>query len=290
MKLGRVLLCGTTVAALALAGCSSSGEAQPKTFHDVAKLANAVSTSTKGAKSVHAKLNLRMSGAKLLSGDGTFDMHGKQLAMRMNANLNFAKITQLMKKGMEQQGGHFQMQGGPKNLQVKLIAANGSCYLKAPQQFAAMAGDPSKPWHELGDASKALGKIGSMADKADPGKQLEKLKDISKIDKTASGEIDGQHVTHYWITINTRKAMQQLPEAKRQEKSGVVSELPKTVPMQLWLNDKQLPMKMKMNVAAGGKKLAIGLRFSDWGKKANITAPPKNKIGKPISVPEGGGN
>lgn len=288
-KTGPTIGAGALTLAL-LAGCGTQSEntanaKQEKpiagpAFTNVAKLADTVSDNQSAAKTSKVQLNGSI-GQLRFTGDGVVDLSEKPTpAMRMNMNAVGQKMTMVLK--------------------------NRVMYMKPPKQ----AGN-EKTWTKIDGNGKdplshIMGKaFTQMSDSADPTTTLDRIKSTGKIVSHKPENLNGQRTNHYTVRLDSKKLFQQqmeqlrqtvgkdLPPKAKQEMDQSAAKLPKSVPADVWINDKNLPVKFSTTMPTpaeatpvpgakgkGGKSqdVKVTATYSDWGKPVNIDVPPANKV------------
>lgn len=298
MRTGRLVLCATTVGALALAGCSQ-GSTQPTgndkpagdggfTAGNMVQLADAVSSSSESRKSGHFTMKMSLNNAPFITGNGAFDLTKGDPATSMTEKVDLKQIFAQAKKQMQQSGkgtGDLPGMGKvPSSMQLKLVLKDKTLYMKLPTAATSGSGASSgKPWRkmDLGAVTNGqMSKYTKSMEQVDPVKQLEKFKKSGTITKTSSEELDGQHVTHYKIDVDTQKMMQDLPDgkAKQQAQQELGKGMPKTIPLDIWVNNKKLPLQMRTQMGMMGQQIRVTMHYTDWGKPVTISAPPADKV------------
>lgn len=264
------LAAGGFALVIALTGCgggdtsgSGSGDgASP--FGSALELANAASAQTEQSKSSKFTFEMSMAGQQF-SGSGEGSYAGEDAAMSMTMDMN------------------------GQTMEIRLV--DQAMYMKLPQGAAMTAN--GKPWVKIsadGDdpMSKAMGdSFDQMAKQNDPSKILEQIEKAGTITGTEQVELNGEPTTHYSIKLDMKKLAEKMPDsagAKAVERAGGKID---TLPMELWLNSDQLPVKIVMDMskiaevagkpAAGGK---MTMKYSDWGAPVNVEAPPADQVGE----------
>jgi hypothetical protein len=126
--------------------------------------------------------------------------------------------------------------------------------------------DPNGPLASLG--------MDKLMDQLDPGTSLEAMKSgISKV--TYVGEEDG--LQHYELTLDMKKMMDSMGADLPQ---GSLAQLPDSVTYDLWLDDQNRFTKMTMDELpmGAGTTGSMEMTISDWGKDADIEAPPADQV------------
>jgi len=122
---------------------------------------------------------------------------------------------------------------------------------------------------DLGDPNGPLGSLGggSLAN-LDPGSMMSRIKPAAfktVLDRGVT-TVHGQRVHHYSavIDVSAQKKMLDLP-------ATTSVRLPRTSRYDVWLDDQGRYVRFQMTLK---KSMALGARYSDYGKPAHIEAPP----------------
>lgn len=276
MKLTRGLLAGGVALTLTLAGCGGQESGTPSAgtdgggsgtslFGNVDELVGAASEQSKSKQSAQMTFDMEVAGQKL-SGTGAYRT-GANSAMKMSMNM------------------------GPQAGTVEMILIDRALYMKATEQLkAALGAAPGKDWIKITSdgtdpMSQAMAPMfEQMESQIDVSKSLEKIKQAGQITKSEATKLNGEDVTHYWITVDVAKlaANEQNPAGKQaleaQLQQGV-----KTIEQELWLNSDNLPVQVVSQIPmpgqAGAGKATIG--FKGWGEPVDIAAPPADTVATP---------
>ncbi|OLF06557.1 hypothetical protein BLA60_31850 [Actinophytocola xinjiangensis] len=166
---------------------------------------------------------------------------------------------------------------------ISMVFAEGIMYIEMPQEL-----EPGKSWIKIdpnGDdaMSKSLGStFDEMRKNADPRASLEQMKDAGEITAEEQVELNGEQTTHYSIVLDAKKMAEQQsdPEAKKAMEMMDVTELP----VELWVNEDQLPVRMTMTMAmsnpASGEAIesTFQMDYTNWGEPVEVTAPSEDQI------------
>jgi len=166
---------------------------------------------------------------------------------------------------------------------ISMVFAEGIMYIEMPTEL-----EPGKSWIKIdpnGDdaMSKALGgTFDEMRKNADPRASLEQMKDAGEITAEEQVELNGEQTTHYSITLDAEKlaAQQSDPDAKKAMEMMDVKEFP----VELWINEDQLPVRMTMEMAmadpASGQAVesTFQMDYTNWGEPVEITVPSDDQI------------
>lgn len=264
------LAAGFLALALGLTACgggqpsSSGGSTGPTLFGDVQELVRAASAKTGQVQSAKFTISGSVAGQAMTgSGEGRFSGPDTAMAMTINA----AGQTQ-------------EMRVVDKTLYIKL----------PPQAQAASGGKPWATFPEGSPAAKALGASLDQAESNDPSKTLEQIQKAGTITRSEQTTLDGQQVSHYWVTIDAAKIADELAssglpaEMLDQLKSANV-----TYPLELWLNSDQLPVQVTQDLGpmmkaigapAEAQAASITMKYTDWGTPVDVAAPPADQVGE----------
>lgn len=239
-------------------------------------------------------------------GNGTLKVFGNALdlagAVKNNNKATSAKMTMEMGAGAESMkaNGAFKMGGAdgtamqmtmemPQVGSMEMRVVSKVLYMKLPTSLAGQAGMPAgKPWVKISadgtdPLSKTLGPLVSSLDQNfDISKQMEQVKAAGTIDKTAKETLNGEQVTHYWLTIDLQKAVQNLPdpEMRKLAEKGAASSSSKTIKEEMWVNADNLPVQVVAGTPAiaGQPAGTVTVKYTDWGKPVDVQAPSADQI------------
>lgn len=273
----KAIVAGCLALGLALTGCSQStpGKASPA-FGNAQELALAAKSETAKTKSARFTFEMNMMGQKVTGGGaGRFD--GADTAMSMTMDV-FGQ-------------------------QMEMRFVDKAMYMKLPQGMPGMG--QSKPWVKVpadgnGPMSKMLGGTDQMLEQNDPSKTLEQIQKAGRITRSEQTQLDGQPVTHYWVDLQLAKLAGQVPggmsgqSLEGMRKAGIES-----IPVQLWLNQDNLPVQFTTDMTAvmktaaeqagqqlpGGMRMSMTMKYHDWGAEVNVQPPPADQVGEMPSMP-----
>ncbi|WP_337824180.1 hypothetical protein [Amycolatopsis sp. A1MSW2902] len=271
--------------ALVLTGCGSSAEngtASPagqskdggsglaSPFSDALKLADAAKQGTEKAKS--AKMTMEMMGQKA---EGSMRFDGENSAMAMT---------------MDSPQGPTEMRYVDKTLYMKVPASQS-------KQFGS-----DKPWLKISpDAtdpmSQSFSKMMSQStQQSDPTQILDQVSKTGRIVSADQVDLNGEKVNHYKVELDVSKSMETyakgMPEEVKTQMKKMLEGKSIQIPAEIWIDKDQLPVQITMDqtemmkqlgastgspaaAAAGGK---IDVKYSDWGKPVDVTAPPADQV------------
>jgi len=244
-------------------GAQGSGDGSAAANNLVA-LAKQVGDRTSESNSAHMVFT-GGAGAMKVSGEGDLKVGGDSPAISMNMDTGQGSMA--------------------------IILLDGVLYLKLPTGLSPGGG---KPWIKIdsNDENNPLAQaLGSMTDQlrsnADPREMLEQFKDAGKINSSEKQELNGEQTTHYKITVDVKKlaANQQDADMRKAMQEAVKSGL-KEFPIDLWVNDDDLPVRMSVDMPTAdptsGKSVPVKVQvdYSKWGEPVDIAAPPADQVGE----------
>jgi hypothetical protein len=151
---------------------------------------------------------------------------------------------------------------------VQAIQDGMTMYMKMPMLEKQLGAE----WMKL-DMDKALEGTGidlsalqQQSSSMNPAEQLKYLKTM--------GDVEEVDENHYKGTVDVRK----MPGGKKlAELSGAT-----TVPVELWINDdgyiERYAMTLSQKIQGQSMKMAMDMRFSDYGIKVDIEPPPSGDV------------
>ncbi|MQA63441.1 MAG: hypothetical protein GEU86_18580 [Actinophytocola sp.] len=221
----------------------TSAPASGPQFNDAQSLLDAAKEGTQDAKT--AKFSMEGTGVKA-SGEGVFDGANTKMAMTMAAS------------GQE--------------IEMRMIGTD--LYMKG------MPGaDPKKPWAKM----SMEGMPGAdQLENSDPTKTLEHLLAAgAEIDKKEETELNGEKVTHYSLTVDVQKMMEQMGGG---EAGATPPPGQEKMPVELYLNSDNQPVQIEMDMGGQG---SMKMNFTDWGTDVKVEAPPEDEVAemKPGATP-----
>lgn len=182
-------------------------------------------------------------------------------SMSADADVSFGKPN----------GMHMTMTAGTNTMDAVLLgktiyirSATGQKYLKI---------DESTPGSDA-----VLGQLKSLTpDKSlgDLRGGIRKIVDVGSTTGEDIGEKDSEKLTKYVLTVDTTKLGQQLGQAVAE------ADLPKVAKYALYLGEDGLLRAIQTDVS--GQEVLM--KFSAWGKKVDIKAPPANQVSATTANP-----
>jgi hypothetical protein len=229
------------------ASSSATSDASEGTSADAGGAAPAVGTEISGDdftgilehaldEATTAHVSMELGGQGTAEGDADYTTTPPELAMKMT---------------MDALGG---------DIEVRMV--DGTIYLKSP----ALSGDQ---WIAipLDDPDSPLGSLGSQLD---PAKQFEVFAAaVTTATYDGPQDLDGESLDHYTATVDTKKLLEQMPEA------GQAGQLPDTMQQEWWFDDQGRIRKLATAMGSLGD---VEVSLSDWGTEVDIEAPPSDEV------------
>ncbi|QWF82258.1 hypothetical protein [Amycolatopsis sp. CA-230715] len=193
------------------------------------------------------------------------------------------------------------LEGGDAAAEFRLFTQ--AIYMRLPEQGRTPG--MAKPWAKfaLDDSSSPAALFTPMfkqlADNTTPAKIIERLRDAGTVTGSDQAQLDGTATTHYKLELDGAKVLdkqiatmpEQLRAAYTDEAKKRIQALNLKLPMELWLDSEQRPVKLFMdagdalekaakqhNVPADGPKPMITVRYTDWGGPVDITPPAPDQV------------
>ncbi|WEB38483.1 MULTISPECIES: hypothetical protein [Streptomyces] len=125
----------------------------------------------------------------------------------------------------------------------------------------------------------------------DPSQQLAMLLGSPDVKHLGSGEVDGEHAEHYQGSLaveaglGSLKSVTNLTAEQREKlfanikKSGV-----KGYDYDVWVNGQNYPVKMDVDIKTPQGTIKTSTRYSDYGAKAAVQAPPADDTADVLKV------
>jgi hypothetical protein len=164
---------------------------------------------------------------------------------------------------------HLTEQGQP----VEEITVGGTSYVKVP---GASGG---KPWVQVSPTSgnpiaKALATGISVAGLTSSlGIVTDLVRSSSDLAVTGREQVGGGAATHYTMKLNPKRA------TGSSQLTGLLAVLGSSpVPVDLWLDGKDRPVKFTIHVSLGGVALPVTVQVSRFDAPVSIAAPPAGQI------------
>jgi hypothetical protein len=154
-------------------------------------------------------------------------------------------------------------------------------YLQMPRLSAQLPA--GKHWIEV-DASK-LGKAAGLdLSKLMSGGQFQPSDVLSmlqgegaKVRALGPATVGGTATTHYRITIDTAKALQDRGLTSPLLTAAAAT-LPASIPADVWIGKDGLVRQIRLALAAAQGRMSMTMNLSDYGTAASIAAPPSSDV------------
>ncbi|OLT46529.1 hypothetical protein BJF85_16880 [Saccharomonospora sp. CUA-673] len=268
------LAAGAAALALVLAGCGGGEESADggnggngnggdsgsvgQLFQDAGALAEAASQNTSDQKTAKFDMTVSMGQEQMTyEGEGEF---GDEQRVKMTMDM----------------GGQ----------QIETIMIGQTMYMQAGPQGQYMKADMSEMAGQQGGAQ--------AAEMNDPTRLLEFVQQAGEITGSERANLEGEPTTHYTVDLDFQKMAEEMgamagPAA--QQLQGVDA----NIPMELWLNGDELPVKITMDMSelmkqameqsgAGGNNpmaangMTMEMNYRDWGAPVNVEEPPADQV------------
>ncbi|MFJ8191513.1 hypothetical protein ACIQ8D_17335 [Streptomyces sp. NPDC096094] len=169
-----------------------------------------------------------------------------------------------------------QMQELTDSPTVRTLFVDGAYYYDIdPQPAGPLAG---KEWMKI-DGSAVFGESGAAAMSgggggASPADSMKGLKYASDVDDLGKETVNGKTTTHYRAVLD-QKDMGKFKEAFSGADSMLNSTGSDSITMDLWVGDKDLPVRLKQEFGA----MTVTMDFDRFGATKEIVAPPAGQTG-----------
>jgi hypothetical protein len=267
---------GGLLAALGLAACGSQDTAAPEAASPRAAVLQAADE-TSAAGSYRASFEMTMSGVApeplTMTGEGIFDSSERQGRMTMDMSALGA--------GSGQDLG-----------EAEVIFDDLVVYMRFP--FLTQLQPNLKPWlkidvREFGKQQGVdFGQLSQL--NQDPSQTLQYLRAASSdVEEIGREEVRGVQTTHYGMTVDLRKVVDQAPEGLREQLRASIDQIIEVsgvrgVPTEVWIDDDGLARRIRltyenMRFAPGEQgDMTMAMDLYDFGVDVNVQPPPKDKV------------
>jgi hypothetical protein len=264
-------------AALTLLGVSACGGGTSAPATPQAAVVQAADR-TSDAGSSRASFEITMTGLApeplTMTGEGIFDSQARKGRLTMDLSALGA--------GSGQDLG-----------EAEMIFDDFVVYMKFP--FLSEQQGGLKEWlrfdiRELGkEQGFDLGQL-SQLNQNDPSQELQYLRAASEdVEELGKEEVRGVETTHYRMTIDLRKVVDQAPEEQREQLRAQIDQIVEQsgiqmVPTEVWIDDEGLARRMQLTYE--GMRLAPGqegdmtmtMELFDFGVEVDVQPPPANNV------------
>jgi hypothetical protein len=177
--------------------------------------------------------------------------------------------------------------------EAEMIFDDFVVYMKFP--FLSELQGGLKEWlrfdiRELGkEQGFDLGQL-SQLNQNDPSQALQYLRAASEdVEELGKEEVRGVETTHYRMTIDLRKVVDQAPEEQREQLRAQIDQIVEQsgiqmVPTEVWIDDEGLARRMEltyngMRFAPGEEgDMTMTMELFDFGVEVDIQPPPANNV------------
>lgn len=246
-------------AALALAACSSSSTSGSGSHSsgsngdnvDAAALGTKLQSAVTAIKSAHLSLDVTAAGQSLTGGGDEKLDNGRLVALDLTESL-------------------------PGNTgEVRIIVADGKTYAKLPaaynksgKPYLLVTPDSTNPV-----VQQLASSLDSALAAASPGSVSAFLTAAASVKSKGSATVDGVRTTHYSVVVNVAKLPDSVPGREALRSSGV-----KTVPIELYLDDKSRPVKVTEDFKIQDQQISTTAKISAFDQPVSISAPPADQV------------
>jgi hypothetical protein len=257
---GRVLAVGLLVPVL-VAACTSSA----KPGKSAGTSSTGGSTGSAGAAVDARTLAANMTRAVDAVTSAHLDIDTGSLAGRSSADLALTNGRTTASDITLTEGGH----------DVEVVTVGGKSYAKAP----AGTTTSGKPWLLVSaDSGNAFAK--ELAATLSLMNAATSLTAVTVFVATAqtfqdkgSDPVNGQPATHYALTVDPSKGS---PDPDLAQLLQLLGRTP--LPVDVWVDAKNRPVKFSVAVSLGGQKVAITALVSKFDAPLHVTAPPSADV------------
>jgi len=152
-------------------------------------------------------------------------------------------------------------------------------YTKAPCQSGPLAG---KTWVKF-DQRQATGINPTSSASNDPTTFLEGLRGAENIKEVGVEKVRGVSTTHYTMTIDPKKALEQLTPERREQVSALFGSFGPGIPADVWIDEDGLPRKYSASFESGAEapaafKMKMTFESYDYGTRVDAQIPPEDQV------------
>jgi hypothetical protein len=244
-----------TAVSATLAACSSSGGnsgSASTASVDPAELASSVRSAVHDVASAHLALEFGLAG-QALKGAGDEKLSG--------GTINALDITLNLASGAGS---------------VRLIIVDGKKYVKLPPSLNTS----DKPYLIVtpNSSNAVVKQLASSLDAALSSASLDSIATFvgaaKSLKRDGPATVTGVDTTHYSVVVDVSKLPASMPGRDVLQSSNI-----KTIPVELYLDDKNRPIEFTEDFTVQGQQVKSKLTLSDFNQPVTITAPPANQVG-----------
>lgn len=284
MSFGRLLAISLALlTALSACGGGTSAPATPQAA--VVEAANRTSEAGSSRASFEVTMTGLGPGPFTMKGEGVFDSSESRGRMTMDLSA--------LAEGSGQEFG-----------EAELIFDDLVVYMRFP--FLQELQPGLKPWlkfdvRELGkEQGFDLGQL-SQLNQNDPSQALQYLRAASDdVQEVGKEDVRGVETTHYRMTIDLQKVVDQAPEDQREQLHAQIDQIVeqsgvRMVPTEVWIDADGLARRMKltyegMRFAPGQEgDMTMTMELYDFGVEVDVEPPPESEVTDVQELIEQGG-
>lgn len=170
-------------------------------------------------------------------------------------------------------------QGIPEQPPQEIIVDGDFAYNKAPCSTGPLAG---KTWVKI-DQRKLAGLNASSAASSDPTTFLEGLRGAENIEKVGIEKVRGVSTTHYKMTVDPKKALEQLTAERRAQVEGLFVTGGPGILADVWIDDDGLPRRYSSSFESGAEsptafKVKMTFESYDYGTRVDVQVPTDDQV------------
>ncbi len=160
---------------------------------------------------------------------------------------------------------------------LSIVLVDGRTYLKLP----ATLNKSGKPWLLVTDDStnpvvrqlaQSLGTTLSSASVGSAGAFVDAATSVRTIGRESVG---GVPATHVHLDVDPAKLAKSLPGSDVLRQAGITS-----LPVDMWLDDQYRPVQITESLTASGQHVTTKVTMSRYNQPVTITAPPAGQVGR----------
>lgn len=170
----------------------------------------------------------------------------------------------------------------PSTGMLRAVLLPGAVYLALPR---AKGIPQDKPWLKVAAApTSALGKqlapvAGQLHDAFDPGQSLGLLRAADLVEELGPTRAEGVPAVEHRATVDLRHAVRLTTDtAVREQYRTMVAAGVRSLRLELWLDDRGLPLRLHVDVPATQGVYSVTGVFRRWGAPVRIAAPTARQV------------
>jgi hypothetical protein len=160
-------------------------------------------------------------------------------------------------------------------MSFEMRIVDGSMFMRLP---SVARGSIEEEW--IGFPADQPSSEGSIASFAPNGAgMIDALRGVGDVEELGAEEVNGVQATGYRVTIDVDRALEAASEGDREELRAAVGQLGSEWPMEVWVTDSGLPVRMEMSLSPTDLfDMTMRFDFTDFGVDADIQAPPADDV------------